>query len=163
MDALLTINVTLILQTLMDCRFCPWCCHMVKTQKNSALLTRLILAKAKLFNSLMIGTGSIFLLAKAAIASNHQSQCWADVWTNYRLKDSGGPTSTLLGQMPHSDRTLRQNCGAIPVPEADLPITLPENAGFYSQRQPLGQSPSHGSTQNVPKVWGSRRAGTGYF
>jgi len=72
--------------------------------------------------------------------------------TNYRLRDWGVSRQRYWGcpiPIVHCDK-----CGAIPVPETDLPITLPENVDFTANGNPLANHPTWKHTK-CPKCGGA--------
>jgi leucyl-tRNA synthetase len=95
--------------------------------------------EGKLFNSHDWNGLDIFAGKKAAIAAITKANVGVSE-TNYRLKDWGVSRQRYWGcpiPIVHCDK-----CGAIPVPEADLPITLPENVDFTARGNPLANHPT---------------------
>jgi leucyl-tRNA synthetase len=95
--------------------------------------------KGKLFNSHDWDGLDIFAGKKAAIAAITKANVGIGE-TNYRLRDWGVSRQRYWGcpiPIVHCDK-----CGAIPVPESDLPITLPENVDFTANGNPLANHPT---------------------
>ena len=95
---------------------------------------------------------------KAAIADDIEKNGWGRRTTSYRLRDWLISRQRYWGTpipMIYCD-----GCGIVPVPEADLPVLLPEDAEF----KPTGESPltSHPSFLNVdcPQCGGPARRET---
>ena len=95
---------------------------------------------------------------KAAIADDIERNGWGRRATSYRLRDWLISRQRYWGTpipMIYCD-----SCGIVPVPEADLPVLLPEDAEF----KPTGESPltSHPSFLNVdcPQCGGPARRET---
>ena len=72
--------------------------------------------------------------------------------TNYRLRDWGVSRQRYWGcpiPIVHCEK-----CGAVPVPEADLPITLPEDVDFTANGNPLANHPTWKHTK-CPRCGGA--------
>jgi leucyl-tRNA synthetase len=88
---------------------------------------------------------------KAAIAALETVDA-GQVETTFRLRDWGVSRQRYWGcpiPIIHCP-----SCGAVPVPEADLPITLPEDVDFSTPGNPLANHPSWKHTQ-CPKCDGA--------
>ncbi|MFL2844812.1 MAG: leucine--tRNA ligase [Candidatus Puniceispirillaceae bacterium] len=95
--------------------------------------------EGKLFNSHDWDGLDIFEGKKAAIAAITKANVGVGE-TNYRLRDWGVSRQRYWGcpiPIVHCDK-----CGAVPVPEADLPVTLPENVDFTANGNPLANHPT---------------------
>ena len=71
--------------------------------------------------------------------------------TNYRLRDWGVSRQRYWGcpiPIIHCD-----SCGAVPVPDADLPVTLPEDVSFDKPGNPLAHHPTWKKT-SCPRCGG---------
>ena len=94
------------------------------------------------WDGLDIEAGKIVAIAQIAQIGAGASE------TTYRLRDWGVSRQRYWGcpiPVIHCP-----SCGAVPVPEADLPITLPEDVDFTSSGNPLANHPSWKHT-NCPK------------
>jgi leucyl-tRNA synthetase len=88
---------------------------------------------------------------KAAIAALEKAQSGRGE-TTFRLRDWGVSRQRYWGcpiPIIHC-----ASCGAVPVPEADLPITLPEDVDFSTPGNPLANHPSWKHTK-CPKCGGA--------
>jgi len=88
---------------------------------------------------------------KAAIAALEKADAGTGE-TTYRLRDWGVSRQRYWGcpiPIIHCP-----SCGAVPVPEADLPITLPEDVDFSATGNPLANHPSWKQT-TCPKCGGA--------
>ena len=107
--------------------------------------------EGKLFNSYDWNGLDIFAGKKAAIAAITKANVGISE-TNYRLRDWGVSRQRYWGcpiPIVHCDK-----CGAVPVPETDLPITLPENVDFTAKGNPLANHPTWKHTK-CPKCGGA--------
>jgi len=98
------------------------------------------------WNGLDIDTGK-----KAAITALESANAGRGE-TTFRLRDWGVSRQRYWGcpiPIIHCP-----SCGAVPVPEADLPITLPEDVDFSTPGNPLANHPSWKHT-NCPKCGGA--------
>ncbi|AGY92571.1 hypothetical protein SPICUR_08075 [Spiribacter curvatus] len=80
-------------------------------------------------------TGMDFATAFEAIATHLEAEGIGRRTTNYRLRDWGVSRQRYWGcpiPVIHCP-----DCGAVPVPDADLPVTLPENVTFTGVQSPL--------------------------
>ena len=80
-------------------------------------------------------TGLDFASAFDAIADHLEAQGIGRRTTNYRLRDWGVSRQRYWGcpiPVIHC-----ADCGAVPVPDRDLPVTLPENVTFTGVQSPL--------------------------
>lgn len=78
--------------------------------------------------------------AKAAIIAALEEKQIGEKTINYRLRDWGVSRQRYWGcpiPIIHCP-----NCGVVPVPEADLPVTLPEDVSFDQPGNPLDHHPS---------------------
>ncbi len=91
-------------------------------------------------------TGSDFLdgmtveQAKAAVIARAESEGWGEGRTVWRLRDWGVSRQRYWGTpIPfiHCD-----TCGVVPVPKAQLPVTLPEDVSFEIPGNPLERHPT---------------------
>gem|GEM_PF-2876212 len=84
-------------------------------------------------------TGLDFDAAFNAIADHLESQGIGERRVNYRLRDWGVSRQRYWGcpiPIIHCP-----TCGAVPVPDDDLPVTLPESVEFTGVRSPLKSDP----------------------
>ena len=80
-----------------------------------------------------------------AIASFLQAQNKGERKVNYRLRDWGVSRQRYWGTpIPIINCKI---CGAVPVPDADLPVLLPENVAIEAVGSPLKKMPSFYQTQ----------------
>jgi leucyl-tRNA synthetase len=73
--------------------------------------------------------------AKAAVTARAESEGWGEAVTQYRLRDWGVSRQRYWGTpipIIHCE-----DCGAVPVPKADLPVVLPEDVSFDVPGNPL--------------------------
>jgi len=78
--------------------------------------------------------------AKADVIARAQTEGWGIGQTQYRLRDWGVSRQRYWGTpipIIHC-----QTCGAVPVPEDQLPVTLPEDVSFDIPGNPLDRHPS---------------------
>lgn len=78
--------------------------------------------------------------AKAAVIARAGSEGWGEAVTQYRLRDWGVSRQRYWGTpipVIHCE-----DCGAVPVPKADLPVVLPEDVGFDVPGNPLDRHPT---------------------
>jgi len=78
--------------------------------------------------------------AKAAVAKRLEAAGDGEATTVYRLRDWGVSRQRYWGcpvPMIHCE-----DCGVLPVPEADLPVTLPEDVDFDLPGNPLDRHPT---------------------
>jgi len=78
--------------------------------------------------------------AKAAVIARAEHEGWGQGETQYRLRDWGVSRQRYWGTpIPfiHCDA-----CGVVPVPKAQLPVTLPEDVDFKTPGNPLLRHPS---------------------
>ncbi len=78
--------------------------------------------------------------AKAAVIARAASEGWGEAVTQYRLRDWGVSRQRYWGTpipIIHCE-----NCGAVPVPKAALPVVLPEDVSFDVPGNPLDLHPS---------------------
>ena len=84
-------------------------------------------------------SGLDFTTAFNAIADHLEARGIGERRTNYRLRDWGVSRQRYWGcpiPVIHCP-----DCGAVPVPEADLPVTLPESVTFSGVKSPLKTDP----------------------
>lgn len=82
--------------------------------------------------------------AKAAVISLAQENGWGSATTTYRLRDWGVSRQRYWGcpiPIIHCGE-----CGPVPVPKADLPITLPSDVTFDKPGNPLDRHPTWRNT-----------------
>jgi leucyl-tRNA synthetase len=80
------------------------------------------------------------LEAKNAVMERAEADGWGQATTAWRLRDWGVSRQRYWGTpipIIHCDR-----CGAVPVPRANLPVTLPEDVSFGEPGNPLTRHPS---------------------
>ena len=78
--------------------------------------------------------------AKADVIARAQAEGWGKGQTQYRLRDWGVSRQRYWGTpipIIHC-----QTCGAVPVPDDQLPVTLPEDVSFDIPGNPLNRHPS---------------------
>jgi hypothetical protein len=78
--------------------------------------------------------------AKADVIARAQTEGWGIGQTQYRLRDWGVSRQRYWGTpipIIHC-----QTCGAVPVPDDQLPVTLPEDVSFDIPGNPLDRHPS---------------------
>ncbi len=78
--------------------------------------------------------------AKKRVVAELESRCMGAGKTNYRLRDWGISRQRYWGcpiPIIHCEA-----CGAVPVPRAQLPVTLPEDVSFDKPGNPLEHHPS---------------------
>ena len=95
--------------------------------------------------------------AKADVIARAQTEGWGIGQTQYRLRDWGVSRQRYWGTpipIIHC-----QTCGAVPVPEDQLPVTLPEDVSFDIPGNPLDRHPSW-SKVDCPSCGNSARRET---
>ncbi len=78
--------------------------------------------------------------AKAAVIARAEKEGWGEGKTQYRLRDWGVSRQRYWGTpIPfiHCD-----DCGVVPVPKDQLPVTLPEDVDFSTPGNPLQRHPT---------------------
>jgi len=78
--------------------------------------------------------------AKADVIAKAEAEGWGEGQTQYRLRDWGVSRQRYWGTpipIIHCD-----TCGAVPVPEAQLPVVLPEDVTFDIPGNPLDRHPT---------------------
>ncbi len=78
--------------------------------------------------------------AKADVIARAQAEGWGEGQTQYRLRDWGVSRQRYWGTpipIIHC-----QACGAVPVPDNQLPVTLPEDVSFDIPGNPLDRHPT---------------------
>jgi len=93
----------------------------------------------KIYNSEFLD-GMEVEAAKAAVAKRLEAAGDGEATTVYRLRDWGVSRQRYWGcpvPMIHCE-----DCGVLPVPEADLPVTLPEDVDFDLPGNPLDRHPT---------------------
>ena len=86
--------------------------------------------------------------AIAAVIATAQNEGWGEGQTQYRLRDWGVSRQRYWGTpipIIHCDE-----CGAVPVPEDQLPVKLPEDVSFDIPGNPLDRHPTF-SKADCPK------------
>ncbi|ABA59118.1 leucyl-tRNA synthetase [Nitrosococcus oceani ATCC 19707] len=105
-------------------------------------------------------TGLDFDQAFAAIAEHLERGGKGQRRVNYRLRDWGVSRQRYWGAPIPIVHCL--HCGAIPVPEEDLPVVLPERVRFDGIRSPLKQLPEFYQT-SCPQCGGQAKRETDTF
>jgi len=105
-------------------------------------------------------TGLSSEAAFRAIAADLAERGQGRVSVNYRLRDWGVSRQRYWGA-PIPIVNCR-DCGAVPVPDADLPVALPEEVSFEGVGSPLKQMPSFYET-TCPKCGGRAERETDTF
>ncbi|MCW1429055.1 leucine--tRNA ligase [Novosphingobium sp. JCM 18896] len=78
--------------------------------------------------------------AKAAVIAKAQHEGWGQGETQYRLRDWGVSRQRYWGTpIPFIHC---ESCGVVPVPKAQLPVTLPEDVDFQTPGNPLLRHPT---------------------
>ncbi|MGN3974520.1 leucine--tRNA ligase [Tsuneonella sp. SYSU-LHT278] len=82
--------------------------------------------------------------AKAEVIAKAQHEGWGRGETQYRLRDWGVSRQRYWGTpIPFIHcRAEGGDCGIVPVPERDLPVTLPEDVDFQTPGNPLERHPT---------------------
>ena len=78
--------------------------------------------------------------AKADVIAKAEAEGWGEAQTQYRLRDWGVSRQRYWGTpipIIHCE-----SCGAVPVPESQLPVTLPEDVSFDIPGNPLDRHPT---------------------
>ncbi len=78
--------------------------------------------------------------AKADVIAKAEAEGWGESQTQYRLRDWGVSRQRYWGTpipIIHCD-----SCGAVPVPNAQLPVVLPEDVSFDIPGNPLDRHPT---------------------
>jgi len=95
--------------------------------------------------------------AKAAVIARGEHEKWGTGTTVWRLRDWGVSRQRYWGTpipIIHCDA-----CGAVPVPKAQLPVTLPEDVSFDIPGNPLDRHPTWKHV-DCPKCGGKARRET---
>jgi leucyl-tRNA synthetase len=95
--------------------------------------------------------------AKADVIAKAEAAGWGEGQTQYRLRDWGVSRQRYWGTpipIIHCE-----NCGAVPVPEAQLPVVLPEDVSFDIPGNPLDRHPTW-SKADCPKCGKAARRET---
>ncbi len=80
------------------------------------------------------------MAAKAALIDRAESEGWGERTVNFRLRDWGVSRQRYWGTpipFVHCD-----DCGVVPVPSEQLPVTLPEDVSFDKPGNPLEHHPT---------------------
>lgn len=78
--------------------------------------------------------------AKADVIAKAEAEGWGEAQTQYRLRDWGVSRQRYWGTpipIIHCE-----SCGAVPVPESQLPVSLPEDVSFDIPGNPLDRHPT---------------------
>ena len=78
--------------------------------------------------------------AKRAVIEKFEAMAWGEGTVQYRLRDWGVSRQRYWGcpiPMVHCD-----DCGMVPVPDDQLPVTLPEDVSFDEPGNPLDRHPT---------------------
>lgn len=97
------------------------------------------IADGTIFNSEFLNNLAIGKAKKASISKLIELNSGKKI-TNYRIRDWGVSRQRYWGcpiPIVHCD-----DCGAVPVPKADLPVKLPEDVEFLESGNPLDSHPS---------------------
>jgi len=92
------------------------------------------------FRHLFSGWHEVFSVADGLEQTTAGSRAVAQRQVNYRLRDWGISRQRYWGcpiPIIHCDK-----CGVVPVPQADLPVTLPEDVTFDKPGNPLDRHPT---------------------
>ena len=95
--------------------------------------------------------------AIAAVIATAQNEGWGEGQTQYRLRDWGVSRQRYWGTpipIIHCEE-----CGAVPVPDHQLPVKLPEDVSFDIPGNPLDRHPTF-SKADCPKCGGAARRET---
>ena len=89
--------------------------------------------------------GMSFAQAVKAVAADLAAKGLGEMKTTYRLRDWGISRQRYWGTpipIIHCGDELHPGCGAVPVPEADLPVVLPEDCVPDGSGNPLNKHPA---------------------
>ena len=127
------------------CRCCPSCCPTVPTRRAFAIADEAYLGDGRIINSGFLdgmtrggGEGGRGRASSRASSVGNAPQASREV--NYRLRDWGISRQRYWGcpiPMIHCPA-----CGVVPVPRADLPVTLPDDVEFDRPGNPLDRHPT---------------------
>jgi leucyl-tRNA synthetase len=108
-------------------------------EENAPILTEAYTGPGKIINSAFLDGMSVED-AKAAVIARAESEGWGEGTTVWRLRDWGVSRQRYWGTpIPFIHCA---DCGVVPVPKDQLPVTLPEDVSFDIPGNPLARHPS---------------------